>query len=211
MLLTEIGFYWLYRMTRRNVFITFMLSFIPLILIIRFPNLLPFPFPWSLDVALVAILFYAFGQLVRSNWETRAFQKASWWLIALIILGWVSVAMLDGGVNMYMDQYGKPLIFVLAGLLGISSAFLVIPRIHAFKTIEFIGRHSLVILALHQWLAFNILRSLQSHFLPRIILTSAGSQLLEAGFYTVGSILILWPICIAFDKWAPVLVGGARK
>lgn len=211
LLLTEFCFYWLYRLTRRIVFVTFVISFIPLILIIRFPNLLPFPFPWSLDIAFVATMFYAFGQLLRSNWETMGFQKMSWWLIALIILGWFLTAMLDDGVNMYMDQYGKPLIFVLAGLLGTSSGFFVVSRIHAFKMIGFIGRHSLVILALHQWLAFNILRSFQSHLPSRLILTSTWYQLLEAIFYTAGSILILWPICIAFDRWAPILVGGARK
>jgi len=210
LLVTEFGFHWILRLCRRNGAIAFVASLVPLVLILRFPRLLPFPFPWSLDVACVAVFFFAFGHLIRTVSNAEAFGTWSRRILVPVLLVWSLAALRGGDVDMYMDNYRTPILFVVAALSGVLAAFLVVPMLPRSKGIGFVGRHSLVVLALHQWLAFNIIRALASRLFPGGFPPQIWVQVLVSVGYTLGSIAILWPICLAFDRWAPVLVRGRR-
>ena len=211
LVMTEFGFFWLFRIARRRALVAFVLAFVPLVQIIRFPYPLPFPYPWSLDAAFVAIVFFAFGYLVRSVWDTEIFRKWSPRILVPVLALWLCAALLGGPIDMYTDLYKTPVLFVASSLAGIFATFLIVPRIPASKVIGSIGRHSLVLLALHFWFAYYLVQTFLKFVAPGGLPTTTLSLSLQGVGYMVAALLILWPVCIAFDKWAPILVGGGRK
>jgi fucose 4-O-acetylase-like acetyltransferase len=211
LVMTEFGFHWLLRLSGGRALLAFILAFVPLVQAIRFPIQLPFPYPWSLDVAFIAIVFFSFGHLIRTLWNTEGFRKWSPRILVPALATWLAAALLGGSIDMYSVLYQTPVVFVVGALAGIFSLLAVVPRIPASKVIGWIGRHSLVILALHDWFAFSLVLMLFHCFYPGGVAATQWGLLLQGVGFTTLFLLILWPICMVFDRWAPILVGGGRK
>jgi fucose 4-O-acetylase-like acetyltransferase len=191
--------------------VAFALAFVPLVQFIRLPFPLPFPYPWSLDAAFVAIVFFAFGHLVRTVWDEDLFRKWSPRILVPVLALWLGASLLGGSIDMYTDLYETPVLFVVGALAGIFAMFLLLSRAPASKVVGAIGRHSLVLLALHFWFAFYLVQTFLGFVAPGGLPTTPWSLSLQGVGYTVAALLILWPVCVAFDRWAPILVGGGRK
>lgn len=210
LVVTEFGFYWLFRLAGRRALVAFALAFVPFAKFILSPYL-PFPYPWSLDAALVAVVFFAFGYLVRTFWDKERFRKWSPRILVPVLVVWLCAALMGGPIDMYTDLYETPVAFVVGALAGILATFIIVSRVPASKWIGAIGRHSLVLLALHFWFAYYLVQLFLKHVAPAGLPTTPWSLSLQGVGYTVAALLILWPVCVVFDRWAPILVGGGRK
>lgn len=211
LVVTEFMFHWLHRLSGRRALLAFALAFVPLVQIIGFPVGLPVPYPWSLDAAFVAIAFFAFGHLVRSVWDEPWLRTWSMRIVVPVAAFWLCAAFWGGRMDMYTDLFETPVLSVAGALAGILVVFLLLPKVPALGWVGFVGRHSLVFLALHEWFAFFFARALHARFAHVAFLSTQGGLLLVGAAYVVLALAILWPACLAFDRWIPVLVGGGRK
>ena len=210
LLMTEFIYFALYHLVRRNAFLVFLLS-LPLAAYSFHPLVkVPF-FPWSLDAALVAIVFFSFGQLVRGLRTDRPQEWFSPPTLAIAGLVWLGGLFLEGKVDMYSDTYETPVYFLVTALAGIVLVFRLVPLLRPVRWIGYVGRHSLVYLALHQWLAFNIANRILNPLRSLPFLQGSLGFGILALLTTCIALLLLWPVCEAFDRWAPFLVGGGSK
>lgn len=108
----------------------------------------PFHLPWSIDIALMSILFYGAGFLSQNiNLNLKKL-----WLIILavlcLLLGFLG-SIFNSQVDMLIGQYGNYFIFIIVAFLGIS-LICFLAKIIDNKSLQFLGQNSLYIFAFHQ-------------------------------------------------------------
>ena len=130
----------------------------------------PFRIPWNVDVALAAIVFYGAGNLFRkltepesgssfnlrlnSGFIEKFFRVEKYLpviaiLLSLLYLGYLMKFPTDDKVNMNVMQYGGFFSFYLLAFAGIFTFVYLFKKIGSSKVLEYYGRNSLIILALH--------------------------------------------------------------
>lgn len=105
--------------------------------------------PWSLDVALVGLIFYVLGHylisyLISLNTRTSL-------IIFLVLMGFHLFAFYfnPSKIDMYRSIYGNPLLFIISGAAGSIAYILFFKMLPYFKVLSYFGQHSIVILATH--------------------------------------------------------------
>jgi len=122
----------------------------------------PFRIFWNVDVALVAIVFYGAGNLFRKFIEikkelgiTGKFSRVEkilfivFILLNLLYLGYLLKFPTEDKVNMNVLQYGNFFSFYLLAFSGIFTFIFLSRKLGNSKVLEYYGRNSLIILALH--------------------------------------------------------------
>lgn len=130
----------------------------------------PFRIPWNIDVALVSIVFYgagnAFGKLTgiesRASFSLKVnsefiqkFSRVEKYLsviavpLSLLYLVYLLKFPTDDKVNMNVLKYGDFFSFYLLAFAGIFTFVYLGKKIGSSKVLEYYGRNSLTILALH--------------------------------------------------------------
>lgn len=120
-------------------------------------NQLPILLPWSIDIACVSALFMIVGTLLG---RCEFFEKE--WNISLVIgtaMVYIVLSTINPGINLSTREYGVHEFFSvpLFILIGISGSMLCIwagklIQNNIFgKLMEYIGRNTVVLLALHLW------------------------------------------------------------
>jgi fucose 4-O-acetylase-like acetyltransferase len=188
----------------------------------------PFRIPWNVDVALAAIVFYGAGNLFRKLAEPETESKASFSLkldsgfiekfsriekylpviavlLSLIYLVYLLKFPTDDKVNMNVLKYGDFFSFYLLAFAGIFTFFYLSKIIASSKVLEYYGRNSLIILALH----FPI-----KDVLIKIVIIILGVDIeylhYNAGFalgLTVLNLLFLIPVIFIINNYFPFLAG----
>ena len=188
----------------------------------------PFRIPWNVDVALAAIVFYGAGNLFRklteSETESRAgfslkldsgfiekFSRVEKYLpviavlLSLLYLGYLLKFPTDDKVNMNVLKYGDFFSFYLLAFAGIFTFVYLFKRIGSSKVLEYYGRNSLIILALH----FPI-----KDILIKLVIIILGVDIeylhYNAGFalgLTVLNLIFLIPVIFLINNYFPFLVG----
>ena len=191
------------------------------------------PLPWSLDVALIAIAFYAtghFAQLYSSRFH-HLFRKR--WLIAPAIAGLVLGALnmetaASHRVGLYHAYYHDSLLFLVGSFSGLYLFLFAIFRIHDFKPVRVIGRESLTFLVLHypiflpmgafvdgvifpDWRTAPIFaHSPLLHSLAvRILKALVGTAITATGL--VVAYLVIAPIATAIHRHTAILPGARNR
>jgi acyltransferase len=192
----------------------------------------PFRIPWNVDVALAAIVFYGAGNLFRKLTEQEKESGASFslkldsgliekfsrvekylpviaTLLSLLYLGYLLKFPTDAKVNMNVLQYGSFFSFYLLAFAGIFSFVYLFKKIGSSKILEYFGRNSLTILALHFPLK-DILTKLV------IIILGVDTEYFyyNAGFalsLTVLNLLCLIPVIFLINNYFPFLLGKKRS
>ncbi len=188
----------------------------------------PFRIPWNVDVALAAIVFYGAGNLFRKLTEQEKESGTSFslkldsgliekfsrvekylpviaTLLSLLYLGYLLKFPTDAKVNMNVLQYGSFFSFYLLAFAGIFSFVYLFKKIGSSKILEYYGRNSLTILALHFPLK-DILTKLV------IIILGVDTEYFyyNAGFalsLTVLNLLCLIPVIFLINNYFPFLLG----
>lgn len=162
--------------------------------------------PWSINIALTAIVFYGIGNVMKSYINRLTLYKRSKLLLAagLSFLLALLVNRYNSIIYMYDNSYGNYVLFYLASLLGILGVACLSMAIKKSKVLSYLGINSLIILAVHGkiFLVFN--------FIMNIFGTSNRSdmnELIKGITYTVFALLICIPVIYIINRYFPFLLG----
>ncbi|WML41199.1 acyltransferase family protein [Neobacillus sp. OS1-2] len=168
--------------------------------------------PWSFDQTLYYILYFGLGQFIKNKEILGTRLRTS---IRLIISSVVYIVLL-----IYPSIYPN-VVEILNGILNLPSnlttyivtvswavvAILFIIYISQFLSsislINFLGKNSLILLGLHISFGFNFINKV---VLERLHLKINNPNLLGLAF-TLGSIVLLIPICMFINNYIPFILG----
>ncbi|NMH26672.1 acyltransferase family protein [Flavobacterium silvaticum] len=182
-----------------------LLATIPIIGLL-YPHFTKVNLPWSLNVAMVSLLFYAFGNHFFKSISNLPLNKS---IILMFLTGILNIWLLgkNSKIEMYRASYGNELYFILNGIsIGIF-ILLLFKTFPYFRFFGFIGKFSMTILALH-------LTALT--FIKLVLMLACGQT--EFNFsewekfsYTIVQIVLLIPVFFIINKYLPLLNGGYKK
>lgn len=159
--------------------------------------------PWSIDIALTALVFFGVGNLFKQQNFKIKFKYIT---NIIIIISAVSINFLFTKVKIDMNYnfYGEYFNFYIAAFSGILATLIFAQTIPSFKLLIYLGQNSLTIFALH-WIAKPFV----------IKLLSIGNLYQESSFFanvllTILQIIVLIPVCYFLNKYFPFLLGKQR-
>ncbi|MPM71331.1 hypothetical protein SDC9_118295 [bioreactor metagenome] len=188
----------------------------------------PFRMPWNVDVALSAVVFYGAGNLFRKLTEPEEGSGSSFSLkfnsgfierfsrvekyfpvvfilLNLLYLGYLLEFPTADKVNMNVLKYGNFFSFYLLAFSGIFAFVYLFKKIGSSKILEYYGRNSLTVLALH----FPV-----KDVLTKLAVIVFGIEL--ECFYcktafalslTVLNLLLLVPVIFIINNYLPFILG----
>jgi acyltransferase len=186
----------------------------------------PFRIPWNVDVALAAIVFYGAGNLFRKFTEIESrssfslkldsrfiekFSRVEKYLpfiailLSLLYLGYLMKFPTDDKVNMNVLKYGEFFSFYLLAFAGIFTVAYLSKKIWSSKVLEYYGRNSLTILALH----FPL-----KEVLIKLVIVILGVDI-EYTHYNTGialgltvlNLILLVPVIYVINNYFPFILG----
>lgn len=144
---TSIVFYFIARINQR---------FLMLILIILtsgigflLTDVFKTKFLWSFDIALVGVLFYGVGFLLKGKLNAYRFKIVDCIYIFIALVVFIAFNKLNGRVDMYSSQYNDIFLFIINSFLGIYIITIISKLIKHEEIIRFIGANTITILAFH--------------------------------------------------------------
>ena len=188
----------------------------------------PFRLPWNADVALTAVVFYGAGSLFRKIIESveelrvdsglpkyglrfnKVFSRAENFLLGLFVLANLLyfVYLLNiptDKINMNVLKYGGFFSFYLLAFSGIFTFVYIFKKVRTSKILEYYGRNSLIVLALHFPMK-DILTKL-SNIIFGIDLDCFGCTTIFALILTGLNLVCLTPVIFTINKYFPFLAG----
>lgn len=105
--------------------------------------------PWSINVALVGIVFYAIGFLLRDKIQSYVFNKKSYIIVCSLFLISIICSTLNKRVDMYSSIYNNYFLFYLGAISGIFYIVLLVKMLPKNKIMTFIGVNTIYLLAFH--------------------------------------------------------------
>jgi fucose 4-O-acetylase-like acetyltransferase len=175
--------------------------------------LLPFRLPWNLEIAMMAVVFYAAGHAVR-EWDLNALLRRRTTASVALALGSACFALavfLNGPADMNMGRIGLLPLFYLGGMAGILAAIVLAQRVPRFTFVEVMARNTLVILGLQ----LPLYDGLKRIFLGALETRFQGVS--DTWMYSVTATTIVISICLLlarplrrFVPWAVGVRGQER-
>lgn len=168
----------------------------------------PILLPWSIDTAFISVAFLHIGKLLERKQLFEHLYKRPFY-VCMIVLAFTVTSFLNGSVNMSIRDFGRSvLLYLLVGSLGtISIMFLSKWVENKLKKIasllEYIGRHTIGILALHL-IIFEIIGLLAAWI-------GFEGTAVEKVIKILMAIAILVPIDGAIEKYLPFVYGKKRR
>ena len=162
--------------------------------------------PWSINIAMVAFLFYYFGRYFFKTISDISTKNS---ILIMILCGLLNLAFFDKNIkiDMYRAIYGNEFYFLLNGLTGSIFLLLFFKTFPYFKILSFIGKFSLLIL---------VLQLVSLSFIKLILLkvfhqTDFSFTELEKFLFAIIQIVLLTPVFFIINKFFPILNGGYKK
>ncbi len=112
-----------------------------------------FRLPWGINIAFVAV-FYSYIGYVSKNYITRLFTLKGYSFIyfilglAFLLIGYLTNR-LNGGISFNSHSYGNPFISVPSAIFSIIGVVFLVFNIFDCRILQFLGKNSLRIFALH--------------------------------------------------------------
>jgi acyltransferase len=158
---------------------------------------------WNLDVAVVALVFFAGGYALQNSQAAPSpeAKPASWaiGLVALLVMAAAVAA--NGRVDMNSRAFGNPLWFYVGAFAGIALTVQIAKRFDRVNLLKVLGNASIVIFPVH--CMFSLMPGRPASIAGWIVLKLTHSNLLAA--------VIVTAIYFAITKWAPGLIGQSGK
>lgn len=173
---------------------------------LAYPHFTSVNLPWSINIAMAALFFYAIG-FYGFGWIAQLPRKHA--IVIMIVSGLLSLVLFDLNIkiDMYRAIYGTETLFLLNGITGCLFVLCFFKAFPAFKFLGFIGKFSLTILAL-QLLAMTFIK-----FVIMIVRHKTEFDFSEAErfLYAIIQVILLVPAFYLINKYAPFLNGGYKK
>ncbi|MGB9938912.1 acyltransferase family protein [Methanosarcina sp.] len=197
----------------------------------------PFRLPWNSDVALTAVVFYGAGNLFRKFIESeerkpgeksqassdsqpgsglrKGFLRARnllpgiLTLVNLLYFGYLLHFPTAEEMNMNILKYGDFFSYYLLAFSGIFTFVYLFKNVRSSKVLEYYGRNSLIVLALH----FPV-KDLLTKFIVLVFVVDIEAFYYNTGFalgLTVLNLLCLIPVIFLINNYFPFILGKKRS
>ncbi len=169
-------------------------------------SVLPVRLPWGVEIALIAMPFYALGQAfaLRDVWLPRAGLSTALQVLFFLTLQFACIA-LNGRVDMNFISLGNPLLFYLGAVSGIGALGCLVVFLPQLKLFARLADAAVLAFPLHRTLfsVFSALGLWLMHDLQVFKLSVWGSVSYTMGALLVSVLLLPW-----VRRCCPVLIGG---
>ena len=176
------------------------------------------PLPWTLNGALTGLVFYGCAFIIKEQAgpglvpaAKRKAAAVSMWAVAMVLS--VSLAFLNGRVDMNTNRYGNYFLFYGAAASGIAAYTVMARMLPAARWLMYLGRNSMIIFGLHIPIATVVLAA-RNAALPSILpllasskITSVMSEDIVAVVCAAISFLVLIPCIILMNRYIPFVMG----
>ncbi|MBX3437648.1 MAG: acyltransferase family protein [Planctomycetaceae bacterium] len=168
--------------------------------------------PWGADVALTAVIFYGAGNLswpAMQIYSGLSKRRQAWTNAGVLVLGSAAMWWGFGFVNMSENTLGPGYArFYTAALGGIAACLIVSQQVPPHRFLTWLGRNTLVILAL-QIPCYGLVKAIQQYGFG-VDVEATGGSLVWGVIHTVAIVGLLIPVIWVIDRWAPFLKGQRR-
>ncbi|HEY3432235.1 MAG TPA: acyltransferase family protein [Rhodocyclaceae bacterium] len=162
--------------------------------------------PWGVEIALIALPFYALGQVFASHnaWLPRAGLSTALLLLLFAALQFACIA-LNGRVDMNFISLGNPVLFYLGAVSGIGALGCLVAFLPPLSLFARLADAAVLAFPLHRTLfsVFSAFGLWLVHDLQAFKLSVWGSV-----SYTVGALLLSVLLLPWIRRWCPILIGG---
>ncbi|WP_338473035.1 acyltransferase family protein [Niallia sp. XMNu-256] len=208
--ITELLFYFLRTKLKTNLLVAIALMIISLIGYM-YSMLLGKPLPWNIDAAFMAVLFFGAGYFYKESIQKLTHLINMKVLLIFCFLnittGYLNYLLSGERVDMYESQYGNYALFVIAAFSGIIAFLIAVQKIETNAVFQYVGKNSLIYLALHQSIVFSVLNMVFKKTLEN---ESFLNKIWIGSFYTMVSILIIAPIAYFIKNYFPYILGRSK-
>jgi len=170
--------------------------------------------PWSVNTSLIALIFFGLGYYLKNNSKDLINNLTKNRLVVLITIIFLLMSVwffyLNGTIDMLNNHYQNYLYFVLSAFGGIGIILVISQLIPNSKVVNFVGKNSLIILALHS-IGISLGRSLIGLIekITSITFTDEKSMLFGL-FYSMFAILIITPVIYLINNYLPWIIGKQK-
>jgi acyltransferase len=166
---------------------------------------------WNMDVAVVALVFFAGGYALQDVQPAPALQtKPVGWGIGLAaVLVLATSVFANGRVDMNGRSFGNPLWFYVGAFAGIALVAQISKRFDRGDLLKVLGSASIVIFPVH--CLFSLMPGRPASIAGWIVFKVTHSGTMAALVVTALEIAACIPIYFAITKWAPGLIGQSGK
>lgn len=191
----------------KNRYYRIALLFIFSILIFIESKTITFRLPWSMEVSVMATLFYWLGHSFK-NEITKFVSKINYYYLLLIpILVWINLyspSSTNFSTNFYWTNYP---IFLIDGITWTLTFLIISKLIWENKILSFLWKNSVIVLGM-EWIKFLVLM--------QIIRFSFGQLVFEKSYLIwfvqlISTFVVLFPIIFIVNKYLPFLLGFNGK
>lgn len=182
------------------------LSLLGLIIIgFSYPIYFSFDLPWSIDIACVSLIFYSLAFHLKSFLINLKYKPTLLLLSSLLIL-YIIIVSWNPKVDMYRAIYNNELLFAINGISGTLILILLLKLITLPKIINYIGKHTIIVLALH-------LRVLT---IIKLVLLVFGVSSFDFNEFTkillaILQVVLILPLFPLINRYTPILNGKIKK
>lgn len=159
--------------------------------------------PWSIDIALTAVVFSGIGYISRGFSLELSKKKLIALMVIALLLNLV-VVYFNGKIDMNYNKYNNIFLFYSGAFLGIFLWENISRMLSSSKILKYIGNNSLVIFALHIPVLLVIVKCMIIVGIPYSVQASNISFLF---IHTILTILVLVPANYLLNRYVPFLVG----
>lgn len=209
---TELIFYIITRKFHTHKSIAIVLLFTS-IMGYLYNKLVGIPLPWSLDITMISVSFYGIGYLCKENISRlECFVNIKSFIvlgIINIISGLLNVILSGERTDMFYGNYGNYFLFFIAALTGISAFIIFTKLIKNIALFQYVGRNSLIYLALHQTIIFTLLDIVTNKYFVNAKFLEV--PMLKGLLYTVITLILIVPIIYVVNNHLPFILGKNKK
>lgn len=166
---------------------------------------LPIRLPWSIDVALTALVFFGVGKIFSNNKDKLELNK--WFMILLFIsMLLINNVFTNQKVDMNFNFYGDYFNFYIAAFSGIVTIIIGAQFLMKYKFLKYIGINSLIILCLHKLIIIIITKAI-SIGIPGYDSIS----LMWNSLISIITLAILVPIILFINRYLGFILGKKER
>lgn len=162
--------------------------------------------PWSLNIAMAVLAFYALGFHYFDRIQNTS---KSYAILLMVVCGLLNLVGFDYNmkIDIYRAHYGNEWLFIFNGLTGSLMVLFFFKLFPVFRFLELIGKFSLTILAA-QLIALTFIK-----FILLLVLGQKEFNFSETErfVYSIVQILLMVPWFFVLNKYLPILNGGYKK
>jgi len=191
----------------KNIYLMNSLLLVAILIGFIWPRGIGVHVPWSIDVALVAMSFYALGNVLKPWLIKLSKIQVGIGFLIFFALHLFAFFFNPGKVDMYRSLYGNELLFFVSGLAGSIAYVLFFKLVPVFKFFSYLGNHTIVILATH----IRMLTVIKLLMLVVFGITVFQFSEVEKLLLSIVQVIMVIPIIWLVNKYAPILDGKITK